>query len=508
MKPETGGVRNYLAQHKWLKRLSITGVSFLVLLGLLSGGLWAYATYVNHQLHRVVVKGLSPQATKGPNVGIQTFLLIGSTSRCVLNGKQTAAFGSCAAGVTGVNSDVVLLLRVDSTTHTVAILSLPRDLVLQNVRPGQFHKIDAALANGPSQLVSVVQQDFNIPINHFVELNFDSFQNVVNALGGVKMYFPTPEKDDYSSLNITTAGCHLLNGFQALAVVRARHLQYGSHLQFYDGSGDLGRIIRDHEFLRVLAASVAKRGLGNPITDNSIIEAVAPKLTIDAGLSLHDMVDIVLAFHGVNVNKVPEWTLPNIELHTDYYFQGFDYGSVVFPSYPQDQQAVDQFLGLKQPPDSKLNPSSFTVSVVDGTNSATQASQIAARLKQIGFNVSPTIGSQTPVGPLSEAIVYYKPGHRYQGQRLLDSLHGIVSMAAGPTVGGADVTLVTGSNFYVPLPKGSSARSSGSGPAPSGSGSGSSGGSSGSSAYGSPASYLGQVSSAAQALPWYDPRAC
>ena len=59
-----------------------------------------------------------------------------------------------------------------------------------------------------------------------MELNFDSFQGVVNALGGIKMYFPEPVFDAYSGLNVPTAGCRQLNGFQALEVVRARHLVY------------------------------------------------------------------------------------------------------------------------------------------------------------------------------------------------------------------------------------------------------------------------------------------
>jgi len=74
--------------------------------------------------------------------------------------------------------------------------------------------------------VAAVQEDLGIPINHYVELNFDTFANVVNALGGVKMYFPEPVYDAYSGLNVQTPGCLTLNGFQALQVVRARHLQY------------------------------------------------------------------------------------------------------------------------------------------------------------------------------------------------------------------------------------------------------------------------------------------
>ncbi len=108
----------------------------------------------------------------------------------------------------------------------MSILSIPRDLFVPNARTGGANKIDAALFQGPDQLIAAIEDDFGIPIQHFVELNFDSFINVVQALGGIKMYFPEPVYDAYSGLNIQTTGCLSLNGTQALQVVRARHVQY------------------------------------------------------------------------------------------------------------------------------------------------------------------------------------------------------------------------------------------------------------------------------------------
>jgi LCP family protein required for cell wall assembly len=418
--------------------------------------------------------------------------MIGSTSRCALS-KQDPVFGTCAGGITGVNSDVILLVRADQNTHTVSVLSIPRDLVLENVRNDsqKFYKIDAALAEGPSQLVAVIEQDFGIPINHFVELNFDSFQNVVNALGGIRMYFPYPERDSFSSLDIRTAGCHRLNGFEALAVVRARHLSYyaGGHWD-YDGSGDLGRITRVHEFLRVLASSMEKKGLNNPLTDNSIIGAIAPHLTVDSGLSITDMVKLILAFHHVNPLAAPQQTLPNVEDHDDYIWNGIDFGSVVLPSYPQDEVAIDRFEGLSVPPASKLATSNVSVSVVNGTGHPGEEGAVASRLRSLHYHV---VGeaSATPVGPISEAVVYYSPGHELDAERLVESLKGIVSMAKGPTENGAEVTLVTGSNFSVSVPghHGGGKRHT-------------------TTTLPNPYPVLGPPSSAVQSLPPYDPRAC
>ncbi|MGO9962008.1 MAG: LCP family protein [Acidimicrobiales bacterium] len=424
-------------------------MALLVVVVALAGAEIAFVAFRLHQVHKVTVPQLTPQATSGPDVGTQTFLLIGSTSRCVLNNKQTSAFGSCAQGITGVNSDVILLLRADQRAHSVSILSIPRDLVMNNVRPGQFFKIDAALADGPGQLVAAIEQNFGIPINHFVELNFDSFQNIVNALAGIKMYFPYRVRDDSSGLHIRRTGCVYLNGFDALALVRARNYWYFKDGQWMDdGSGDLGRIIRVHEFLRVLATAVASHGLSNPLTDDSLLGAVAPDLEIDSSLSLGDMVDLLRAFRSTNIVTVPELTMPNIENFADYMYQGYDNGSVVLPTYPQDQQAIDEFLGLKTPPGSAVAPASFTVSVKNGSGIAGQATTTADQLTSLGFHVVGT-GSATSVGPISETVVYYAKGHLLDADRVVEDLQGIVAMAEGPTDAGADVTVVTGSDYSV-----------------------------------------------------------
>src|SRR6202034_333792 len=165
---------------------------------------------------------------------------------------------------------------------------------------------------GPTQLVAAIEEDFGIPIQHTVEVNFDQFANIVTDLGGINMSFPMSLFDANSGLNVQAAACVHLNGTQALQVVRARHLQYdasGYDLEDplawpQEAPSDLARIRRDHEFLRVLAAAVAKRGLGNPIADVSLINSLKGDLTFDQSWSVTDMANLVLDFHATNINAV------------------------------------------------------------------------------------------------------------------------------------------------------------------------------------------------------------
>ena len=169
------------------------------------------------------------------------------------------------------------------------------------------------------------------------------------------MYFPEPVFDAYSGLQVLTPGCVALDGFHALQVVRARHLQYkgpGVTTPYpadwpFENQSDLARIRRDHEFLRVLATAVAKHGLSNPITDEQLVSCVAPQLEVDKQFSTSDMVNLVLDFHSVNANSAPQLTLPvQVDQFGSYQLRGRLYGDIEFPSIVQDGQVIDQFLGV------------------------------------------------------------------------------------------------------------------------------------------------------------------
>lgn len=466
------------------RRLVRGTVAFGAVVVVLFGAVFGYLWYLNSEIHRVGIRHLHVAPTSGPDVGTQNILLVGSTSRCVLDGKQENAFGSCSAGVNGVNSDVIMILHADPRHHTLSILSIPRDLFVPNARSTGPGKIDAALAEGPSQLVDVVEQDFGIPIQHYAELNFDSFQGIVNALGGVNMYFPMPVHDAYSALNITTPGCQTLDGFQALAVVRARHLQYRppnittSYTTSwpFDPESDLSRIRRDHEFLRVLATKVEARGLGNPITDQRLLASVAPQLQVDSSLSISDMVNLVLTFHSVDPNSAPQMTLPVRESSSSsYFYNGYDYGNIEFPSATDDLNAIDQLLGVNGSTDTMTGaplpaPASVRVSVLNGSGTYNHASDTAASLQALGFDVVGT-GDTRALAAHTETVVRYAPlvpGAEADAEALVHSMSGAVVMMPGPTEDGAPVTVVAGTDFSVnpPTPPPGSATTSAGAPPP------------------------------------------
>lgn len=472
-----GGPRHRRPRGRHRKAKWIAG-SVVMVIVLIVGASAGYAWHLNHEIHRIDVRGLTDVPTSGADAGTENILMVGSTDRCALT-VQNAAYGLCSEGVNGVNSDVVMILHLDPSNHAVSILSIPRDLFIPNARTTGPNKIDAGLYQGPSQLVAAINEDLDIPIQHYVVLNFDSFINVVNDLdNGLKMYFPMPVYDSYSGLQQLTPGCVELNGTEALQVVRARHLQYKGpgvttpYPQYWpqENLSDLARIRRDHEFLRVLATAISHQSLSNPLTDERLVGDVAPQLEVDKQFSASDMINMILDFHSVDASKVPQLTLPvQVDQNQNgYTYDGSGYGDVEFPSITQDRQVIDQVLGVSASTDTmtgqKLpSPGSVTVSVLNGTGVYNQATSTSASLQALGFHTV-GVGDTPSVGLDSETVVYFQQktaADQAAAQAVSASLSGAVITALGPTTDGAQVTVVTGSQFSVNPPAATPAASTG-----------------------------------------------
>ncbi|MBU6515898.1 MAG: LCP family protein [Acidobacteriota bacterium] len=425
------------------------GVVVVLLVGAVVGDYY----YLGSLVKRQRVGNLQ---SAGASVNI---LLIGSTTRCGL-AVQNQAYGTCAEGVTGVNSDIDMIVHLDPATHAVSLLSIPRDTFVPNARIAGANKIDAALYEGPSQLVAAIEEDFGIPINHYVELNFDTFASVVNALGGVRMYFPMPVFDAYSGLYVPHPGCISLDGYHALQVVRARHLQIQTNPAVtnradwtYEALSDIARIRRTHEFLRVLGAKVAARGLGNPLTDQSIAQSVLPDLTVDTGFSEGTMVSLAATFAHTNIANVAQETFPVVGVNSPYGYQykGYSYGSIVFPVEPTGYSLIDQLFGVSidQSPFTGRAlpaPGSFKISVENGSGITNQATTVAAAFTAKGYRVA-SIGDRTPTGPIPETVVWYggaaPPLHADWKNPGLEAAQSVMSQIEGPAIMGYNPSLVT-----------------------------------------------------------------
>ena len=230
----------------------------------------------------------------------------------------------------------------------------------------------------------------------------------------------------------------------------------------YETQSDLARIRRDHEFLRVLAAAVKAKGLSDPFTDEQLVGRGRPAHR-RLGLPGGEMINLVLNYHSVNVNAAPQLTLPvQVDQFGTYYYKGGDYGDIEFPAEPVDRNTVKQFLGLTAPNANTYSgsalpdPSTITVSVLNGSGAYNQATDTSQALAALGFHIG-TIGDSPPVGAQAETVVYYAaktPADLAAAQAVMSSMSGGVIMAMDPTMvsPGSQVTVVTGTDFSVNAP--------------------------------------------------------
>jgi LCP family protein required for cell wall assembly len=315
-------------------------VANVVVLAMLALGASAYG-YVQWrlgQVNRIVVNGLTAVPKPGAPI---TVLAVGSDTRNL--GKGASAIFGSTDSVTGQRSDTIMLVRIVPATSSVAIMSIPRDLLVPIAGMGTT-RINSAFNSGPDLLVSTIQQDFGINVNHFMVVNFYSFTQIADSIGGVYQYFPTPARDLYSDLSVPKAGCVSLKGSQALAFVRSREYQY-----YLDGTwqyqlvpeSDLARIQRQQDFIKLAIKKAEQVGPTNPVALNGVIAGVAGSLTVDDNFSSSQLINLASVLRHANAAGIPEWTYPTVN--------STEVSGALDPVPSEDQQMVQQFLSYGLP---------------------------------------------------------------------------------------------------------------------------------------------------------------
>jgi LCP family protein required for cell wall assembly len=126
----------------------------------------------------------------------------------------------------GARSDTMILMRIDPQREAISLLSIPRDLKVTIPGASGFHKINEAYSiGGPKLAISTVKQTLGVEINHWADLNFQGFFELVQHLGGV--YVQVDHRYYSSGSSFAPIDLHpgyqLLNGNAALSYVRFRH---------------------------------------------------------------------------------------------------------------------------------------------------------------------------------------------------------------------------------------------------------------------------------------------
>ncbi|HUH06395.1 MAG TPA: LCP family protein [Egibacteraceae bacterium] len=395
-------------------------------------------------IERVQVEGLSqPGDTNDDGVvdteeitDVLNILLVGSDSRAGLTEERLAQIGTNDDG--GYLTDTIMLLQLDPKRDRAALLSFPRDLRVTLCNGGTA-KINAAYATGratdaggPSCLVQTVEDLTDIQINHYIEIGFEGFINVIDQLGGVSLYLEEPIKESKANINLP-AGCNQLDGLQALAFARVRNID-----------NDFGRIARQQRLIReVLDELTSVDTLINVPRLLNVVESVGGAVQADEALSLSRMKRIAFSLRNITSQGLETRTVPGYtktidgqsfviaeEDRAEALFQAFRDGSI----FPED-------VGTGQA--RSLRPSDVPpVEILNGVGTQGLAGQAAQILEEAGFESGATGNAET--FDVATTKILHAPHEQTEAELLAKALGG-AELELGDAA--TTLTVVVGADF-------------------------------------------------------------
>ncbi|MEU3877707.1 MULTISPECIES: LCP family protein [Streptomyces] len=288
------------------RRIALWSAGALLLLGGTGAGLLYMK--LNGNLSSVDINAaLGKNRPDNVDNGSMDILVLGSDSRAGANSKYGRDEGSS-------RSDTAMIVHVYAGHKQASVVSIPRDTIVSRpecttqsgktvpaVKREQFN--EAYSIGGAVCAVKTVEAMTNIRMDHYLEVDFAGFQNLIDKLGGVEVTTTKPINDRWSHLKLD-AGTHTLTGEQALGLVRTRH-------GVGDGS-DLGRIKLQQAFIKALINQVKHVGLfTNPTKLYGIADTATKALTTDKDLaSVDKLYGFANSLKGIGPDQMRMVTLP------------------------------------------------------------------------------------------------------------------------------------------------------------------------------------------------------
>jgi LCP family protein required for cell wall assembly len=216
----------------------------------------------------------------------------------------------------GQRSDTTILFHVSADRKRAYGISIPRDLIIDRPDcrgedgssiPGAEHVMwnEAFGLGGPTCTMQQFEHLTGIRLDHFVVVDFEGFQGMVDAIGGVEVCIPEPIVDPAHGINIE-AGTRKIRGKEALNYVRERYVV---------GNGsDTGRMKRQQAFIASMAHQVVTANtLARPDRLVRFLDSATKSLTVDPGLSnVVKIAELGAEFKNIGLDNIQFITIPNI----------------------------------------------------------------------------------------------------------------------------------------------------------------------------------------------------
>jgi LCP family protein required for cell wall assembly len=216
----------------------------------------------------------------------------------------------------GGGSDTTILFHLSADRERAYGISIPRDSMVDRpdcktddgeTIPGAANVMwnEAFGLGGPACTIQQFEQLTGVRLDHFVVVDFEGFQGMVDAIGGVEVCIPEPIVDPAHGINIE-AGTRKIKGKEALNYVRERYVV---------GNGsDIGRMKRQQAFIASMAHQVVTAGtLARPDHLVGFLDSATKSLTVDDGLeNVWKIAKLGIEFKGIGLDNIQFITIPNI----------------------------------------------------------------------------------------------------------------------------------------------------------------------------------------------------
>ena len=312
-------------------------------------------------------------------------LLVGSDNRQGLTKDQIRELWVGGTDIAaGARSDTMLLVHISKNRDSAVIVSLPRDSLVTipehvsssdktKIVPARQNKLNAAFSfGGAPLLIETLEGETGLRIDHYIEINYLGFTNIIDALGGIDVCVKKDINDSKSALKLS-AGLQTLDGIQALKYVRTRQ---------FDGLGDIGRMKRQQEFMSAVLRKATSTGtLLNPIKLVSFLNAAIKTVTTDNEFNKNDLLTLGKQLKNLSADRVRTLTVPLSNPNG----RAAGVGSVViwdevlsadlFNRLLNDQPIIDE---VKATPSASASP---TITIVDKFKTETASNNACASAK-------------------------------------------------------------------------------------------------------------------------------
>lgn len=260
----------------------------------------------NSQLAAVRRDVSAADALSPPNDSFENYLFVGSDSREGADPTDPDYNNvGAAVDIGGKRSDTLMVMHYVKKTGGLSLVSIPRDLWVEIGNGSKSQRINTAYQIGTDVLIRTVQKALSIPIHHYIEIDFQGFKGLVDAVGGVTLCVDYPSRDRHTGLFIK-AGCPRLDGVEALAFARSRFFESKIDGEWtIDGTSDIGRTSRQRLFVTALLKSLVKHVADNPFTAGNVFAGAVRAVLVDKSLNLLNFGRKMRPAVGGNIGSFP-----------------------------------------------------------------------------------------------------------------------------------------------------------------------------------------------------------